>query len=281
MDRGRCQLLRAGEGPVQLSRGDFVLARTSGAFTLPSGPGTPPVDSWTRVAATRSTEMHLGEADAESVVVRGGRFVFATPDEKLLTGLLPPLVRVAAGERRRKACPHAAGAQRARVECARRGERICPGAADGTPAGGAFPGEGRGATRDGGAAGRPRRPGDCPRAGRAARGPGADLDHGPAGPAVRQFALGVQLAVYPNRGRGSDALPSTLASGGGAGRTASRAAQCRRGRAAGRLSLRQRLQQCVHPRRGLLARVLCRRRAARMKSVRSPLIPVRCHPYRQ
>jgi hypothetical protein len=52
------------------------------------------VDSW--VAAMRSPEIQVGDGEGEPVVVRGGRFVFATASEKLLTGLLPPLVYVAA-----------------------------------------------------------------------------------------------------------------------------------------------------------------------------------------
>ena len=98
MDRGRCQLLRKGAGPLPLVAGDVVLVHTSASVTLASDAGARPVDSWARVAATRSTEMHVGEGAGEPVVVRGGRFVFGTADEKLLTGWLPPLVHVVAGE---------------------------------------------------------------------------------------------------------------------------------------------------------------------------------------
>ena len=92
-------MLKAGVEPLPLVAGDVVLARTSASLTLASDAGTKPVDSWARVAATHSTEMHVGEGHGEPVVVRGGRFVFGTADEKLLTGWLPPLVHVVAGEK--------------------------------------------------------------------------------------------------------------------------------------------------------------------------------------
>ena len=98
VDRGRCQLLRPGTEPLCLSARDIVLVRTCAPFALASDPGTKPVDSWARVAATRSTKMHVGEGVGKPVVVRGGRFVFGAADERLLTGLFPPLVRVVAGE---------------------------------------------------------------------------------------------------------------------------------------------------------------------------------------
>ena len=98
VDRGSCQLLRPGTEPLPLAPRDVVLVRTHAPFALASDPGAKPVDSWARVAATRSTEMHVGKGTGKPVVVRGGRFVFGAADEKILTGLFPPLVRVVAGE---------------------------------------------------------------------------------------------------------------------------------------------------------------------------------------
>ena len=98
VDRGSCQLLRPGTAPLPLAPRDVVLVRTCAPFALASEPGTKPVDSWARVATTRSTEMHVGEGPGKPVVVRGGRFVFGAADAKLLTGLFPPLVHVVAGE---------------------------------------------------------------------------------------------------------------------------------------------------------------------------------------
>ena len=91
-------MLRPGTAPLPLAPRDVVLARTCAPFALASEPGAKPVDSWARVAATRSTEMHVGEGTGRPVVVRGGRFVFGAADEKLLLGLFPPLVHVVAGE---------------------------------------------------------------------------------------------------------------------------------------------------------------------------------------
>jgi AraC-like DNA-binding protein len=57
-----------------------------------------PEDSETLVAATRTTALKLGEGTDSPVTMRGGRFVFDTANEDLLTGLLPSLVHVAAGD---------------------------------------------------------------------------------------------------------------------------------------------------------------------------------------
>ena len=94
VDRGTCQMLRPDAAPRHLIPGDFVLVRASTPLTLASDPATKPVDSWARVATTRSTELRVGEGRGKNVVVRGGRFVFGTANEKLLTGLLPSLVHV-------------------------------------------------------------------------------------------------------------------------------------------------------------------------------------------
>lgn len=95
VDRGRCLLLRPDEGPLDLAPGDFALIRTVSPFTVASDPATEPTDSETLVAATRSTEMHVGEGEGEPVVIRGGRFVFDPVHEDLLIDLLPSLVHVA------------------------------------------------------------------------------------------------------------------------------------------------------------------------------------------
>ncbi len=55
-----------------------------------------PLDSESIVSATR--EMTLGKGDAAPVILHGGRFVFDSANEGLLTTLLPPLVHVAADD---------------------------------------------------------------------------------------------------------------------------------------------------------------------------------------
>ncbi len=98
IERGECQLTRPLVAPVHLHPDDFVLIRTSTPFTLASDPAVEPVDSETAVAATRDTRMKLGEGTDFPVTLHGGRFVFDTANEELLTGLLPSLVHVAAGD---------------------------------------------------------------------------------------------------------------------------------------------------------------------------------------
>jgi len=95
VDQGKCLFLRAGAEPLQFAAGDFLLVRTSTPFSLASDQGAEPVDSWDLVARTRSTEICVGNGDGEAVVVRGGRFVFDSHNEKFLLGLFPPLVHLA------------------------------------------------------------------------------------------------------------------------------------------------------------------------------------------
>jgi AraC-like DNA-binding protein len=98
IQQGTCQLTRPLVAPVYLEPDDFVLVRTSTPFTLTSDPSVEPEDSETAVAITKDTGLKLGEGTDSPVTLRGGRFVFDTTNEGLLTGLLPLLVHVAAGD---------------------------------------------------------------------------------------------------------------------------------------------------------------------------------------
>ena len=98
MERGECQLTRPLVAPVHLASDDFVLVRTSTPFTLTSDPALEPEDSEAVVAATKDTRLKLGAGTDCPVILHGGRFVFDTANEDLLTGLLPSLVHVAAGD---------------------------------------------------------------------------------------------------------------------------------------------------------------------------------------
>jgi AraC-like DNA-binding protein len=98
VQRGECQLTRPLLAPVHLEPDDFVLVRTSTPFTLTSDPSVEPEDSETAVALTKDTGLKLGEGTDSPVTLRGGRFVFDTANDDLLTGLLPSMVHVAAGE---------------------------------------------------------------------------------------------------------------------------------------------------------------------------------------
>jgi AraC-like DNA-binding protein len=98
LERGECDLTRALFEPLHLQRNDFVLIRTTAPFALTSDPSIEPEDSDTAVAATNNTKLKLGEGTGSPVTIHGGRFVFDTANEDLLTGLLPSLVHVAAGD---------------------------------------------------------------------------------------------------------------------------------------------------------------------------------------
>lgn len=98
VQRGRCQLTRPDVAPVHLEPDDFVLVRTVTPFTLTSDPAMEPIDSETAVELTKDTGLKLGEGTDSPVTLRGGRFVFDTANEDLLTGLLPALVHVVADD---------------------------------------------------------------------------------------------------------------------------------------------------------------------------------------
>ena len=98
--KGECLLLRPRRTPVRLEQDDFVLVRTSTPFTLASDGKTKPVDSETLVAQTMSVNLRLGSGGKAEVTLHGGKFVFDTANENLLTGLMPQLLRVAASDTR-------------------------------------------------------------------------------------------------------------------------------------------------------------------------------------
>ncbi len=94
IELGECQLVRAQGEPLHLRQGDFVLIRTTASFTLTSDPSIEPEDSTRIVAETSDPVLRLGEGARDPVILRGGRFVFDTSNEQLLTGLLPPIIHV-------------------------------------------------------------------------------------------------------------------------------------------------------------------------------------------
>jgi AraC-like DNA-binding protein len=95
---GECFLVRARVPPLRLQPGDFVLIRTTSPFTLASHPSLEAEDSETIVARTNDPVLRLGDGSGPEAVLRGGRFVFETANEQLLTPLLPPLIHVAADD---------------------------------------------------------------------------------------------------------------------------------------------------------------------------------------
>ena len=95
VEAGACQLVRPHAEPLPLHSGDFVLIRTTAPFTLTSDPSVDAEDSETIVATTNDPVLRLDRGSGPPAVMRGGRFVFDTTNEELLTGLLPTLVHVA------------------------------------------------------------------------------------------------------------------------------------------------------------------------------------------
>lgn len=92
---GECMLARPGSEALRLAQGDFILVRTATPFTLTTDPLVRPVDSETIVESTQNPFLQLGEHTGATSILHGGRFVFDSPNENLLTGLLPSLVHIA------------------------------------------------------------------------------------------------------------------------------------------------------------------------------------------
>ncbi len=95
VQRGRCELVRPDHEPLRLRADDFVLIRTSTPFDIVSEVGVEPSDSEAIIKGPGSA-VTLGEGTSPTTILRGGRFVFDTANEQLLTGLLPTVVHIAA-----------------------------------------------------------------------------------------------------------------------------------------------------------------------------------------
>ena len=96
VERGECLLIRQSATPINLRPNDFVLVRTSTSFSLTSDPTVASLDSETIVSAMRG--LTLGEGVDNPVTLHGGRFVFDSVNQSLLTALLPPLVHIRADD---------------------------------------------------------------------------------------------------------------------------------------------------------------------------------------
>jgi AraC-like DNA-binding protein len=94
IEDGRCDLIRPGYGPLSLTKGDFVLLRTTLSFTLTSNRDVEPVDSVAAVAAKQGGRLKLGSGQERPISLHMGKFLFSTVNEDLLTGLLPPIVQI-------------------------------------------------------------------------------------------------------------------------------------------------------------------------------------------
>lgn len=94
LSRGECQLVRPRVPPLRLRANDFVLVRTDAPFVLSSDLSIEPIESEAAVARTKKTTLRVGSGAKSPVTLRGGRFLFDTANETLLTGLLPSLVHI-------------------------------------------------------------------------------------------------------------------------------------------------------------------------------------------
>ncbi len=99
IQQGNCLLIRPETEPLPLRRNDFILIRTVTPFSLTTAPELEPEDSEV-LAARRRKGMgnKLGSGGENPVTLRGGRFVFDSANEDLLTGFIPPLVHIGAAE---------------------------------------------------------------------------------------------------------------------------------------------------------------------------------------
>lgn len=91
---GACLLAVAGEGPVALAPGDFVLIPAAYEFTV-SSVEPPPPDRYTEPVVLADGAVRLGAADGPpDVLILVGHCTFGSPDATLLVSLLPRLVHV-------------------------------------------------------------------------------------------------------------------------------------------------------------------------------------------
>jgi AraC-like DNA-binding protein len=95
IQEGYCLLTRPEVEPVHLRRDDFIFIRTITPFTLTTDPNLEPEDSEVLARSDPpGVGNKLGSGGANPVVLRGGRFVFDSANEDLLTGLIPPFVHI-------------------------------------------------------------------------------------------------------------------------------------------------------------------------------------------
>ena len=98
IEEGECQLIRPGNEPLTVRKGDFVLIRTVTPFTLTSMGSIEPIDSEAAVLASKRQRLRLGSGDERPVTLHAGKFVVESVNEDLLAGLLPQLIHLAAGD---------------------------------------------------------------------------------------------------------------------------------------------------------------------------------------
>lgn len=95
VEQGACYLVRQDSEPLAMGTNDFVLVRASVPFAFASSDAAMMTDSESTITGAGAVA-RLGTDARVDTVLRGGKFVFNTVNEQLLTGLLPEVTHVAA-----------------------------------------------------------------------------------------------------------------------------------------------------------------------------------------
>ena len=97
---GQCRIAVAGEQPVVLNAGDFVLLPATPAFTMSGFLPAMPRQLDPEAAQTPGEEVRHGRADGPADVrLQGGYFIFDSPDAALIVSLLPTMIHIHGDER--------------------------------------------------------------------------------------------------------------------------------------------------------------------------------------
>lgn len=92
---GRCRLTVADEEPVVLEAGDFVLLPATPAFTMSGFEPAVPRRIDPRAEPASGEDVRHGRLDGPADVrLRGGYFLFDSPDAALLVSLLPSMIHI-------------------------------------------------------------------------------------------------------------------------------------------------------------------------------------------
>lgn len=249
---GSCRLVVDGRPEIVLEAGDFVLLPATPGFTLSGLDPVAPKRIDPKVTPASADEVRHGIPDGPpDVRLLGGYFVLGSPDGALLGSLLPAVIHVR-GSKRLSTVVRLVGEESSdagpgrELVLTRLVEVLLIEALRTTPpedAPGTIARVGR----------RPARARDTANA-RRRRTP---VDHGPARPGRRAFALGVLRALHAHRGDTANGIPADLAHGARQGSAPPARRIPHRGRATRRLQLGKYLQHGVQAPPRPTARSLC------------------------
>ena len=95
VEHGSCQLIRPACEPLPLHKNDFLLVRTTTPFSLASDTDVECANSEAVILGAGAVAV-FGDRLSPATILRGGKFVFDTANELLLTGLLPQVMHLPA-----------------------------------------------------------------------------------------------------------------------------------------------------------------------------------------